>query len=150
MTSRRTRRGAQAVEFALVLPVVMLIASGVIDYGQYFNRDMEVLTAARDAARSASAMENALGDPSPCALADEVVDEHLTPSGLATGAQVTVQVVDVTDGAASDRVVRVDVSVPYTSPFGLFSVSPSAHTSSATMRLRDQTYATCGPTTVNL
>ena len=34
---KKNRRGAAAIEFALLLPVMMTILLGIIEYGLYFN-----------------------------------------------------------------------------------------------------------------
>lgn len=43
--------GAAAVEFALLLPVLLIILLGIIDFGLYFYNDLQLTHAARDAAR---------------------------------------------------------------------------------------------------
>jgi Flp pilus assembly pilin Flp len=45
--------GAAAVEFALVLPVLVLILFGIIDYGLYFNASLQSRWGVHDAARAA-------------------------------------------------------------------------------------------------
>jgi Flp pilus assembly protein TadG len=49
---RRARdRGAAAVEFALILPVLLLIVFGIIDFGRMLNAQITTNQAAREAAR---------------------------------------------------------------------------------------------------
>jgi Flp pilus assembly protein TadG len=50
---RRNERGASAVEFALVLPIFMLIVFGIIVYGMVFAQSLSLSNSARQAARSA-------------------------------------------------------------------------------------------------
>ncbi|QZY28705.1 TadE/TadG family type IV pilus assembly protein [Nocardioides coralli] len=47
-------RGAAAVEFALVVPLLIMLVFGIIDFGYLINRVSVVNNAARDAARVAS------------------------------------------------------------------------------------------------
>ncbi len=58
MNRRRTHaaddRGAVAVEFALVLPILLLLVFGIIDVGYMLNRDTMINNVSRDAARVAS------------------------------------------------------------------------------------------------
>src|ERR1019366_8429131 len=44
-------RGAAAVEMALVLPMLLLVLFGLIDFGRGFNAQMQVTQAAREAVR---------------------------------------------------------------------------------------------------
>lgn len=50
----RDERGAVAVEFALIMPTLLLLVFGVIEFGFMLNRDMIVGNASRDGARLAS------------------------------------------------------------------------------------------------
>lgn len=53
--SRATRdRGAAAVEFALVLPLLLILVFGIIDFGFMVNRASLINNAARDGAREGS------------------------------------------------------------------------------------------------
>jgi Flp pilus assembly protein TadG len=48
----REERGAEAVEFALVMPVLMLVVFGIITYGMVFAQSLSLSNAARQASRS--------------------------------------------------------------------------------------------------
>jgi Flp pilus assembly protein TadG len=52
-------RGATAVEFALVLPLLLLLVCGIIDFGRALNAQITLTQAAREGARL-----EAFGDPS--------------------------------------------------------------------------------------
>ncbi|MBM6405978.1 pilus assembly protein [Phycicoccus sp. CSK15P-2] len=52
MAHRRDDRGAAAVEFALVLPVLVLLMGGIVDYGRYFFTQVQLTNAAREGARA--------------------------------------------------------------------------------------------------
>ena len=54
----RDQRGAVAVEFALIMPMLCLLVFGIIEFGFMLNRDMIVGNASRDGARAGS-----LADP---------------------------------------------------------------------------------------
>lgn len=47
----RSERGAAAVEFALVLPMLLLIMLGIIELGRAYNVQISLTHAAREAAR---------------------------------------------------------------------------------------------------
>jgi len=50
----RRERGAAAVEFALVFPMLLVLLFGIIDFGMLVNTNVIVANASRDAARTAS------------------------------------------------------------------------------------------------
>ncbi len=49
--SRRDDRGAAMVEFAIVLPVLLLILMGIIEFGRAYNAQVSIQAAAREGAR---------------------------------------------------------------------------------------------------
>jgi Flp pilus assembly protein TadG len=51
---RTDQRGAAAVEFALVVPLLLMLVFGIVDFGYMVNRVSLVNNAARDAAREGS------------------------------------------------------------------------------------------------
>jgi Flp pilus assembly protein TadG len=53
--NRRSDRGAAAVEMAIVLPLLLLVVFGVIDFGRAYNARILVTSAAREGARVAAA-----------------------------------------------------------------------------------------------
>lgn len=56
------RSGQALVEFALILPLLLLVLLAIITYGLFINADVTVQQAARIGARSA-ALGNLLGCP---------------------------------------------------------------------------------------
>lgn len=50
----RRESGAALVEMALVLPILLILIFGMIDFGLYFYNDLQLTQVARDAARYAS------------------------------------------------------------------------------------------------
>ena len=50
---RRDQEGAAAVEFALLLPLLVLLLFGMIEFGLAFNTRIQATNAAREAARQA-------------------------------------------------------------------------------------------------
>lgn len=49
--STTRQRGAAAVEFALILPLLLFMVLGVIDYGVFFGQNISLQNAAREGAR---------------------------------------------------------------------------------------------------
>jgi Flp pilus assembly protein TadG len=60
--SQDRERGAVAVELALVLPILVLLLFGIIEFGRAYNAKIELQGAVRDGAR-ALAIGPAAGDP---------------------------------------------------------------------------------------
>lgn len=54
----RSERGASAVEFAIVLPVLLLVIAGIVDFGRYFFTQIQVTNAAREGVRAAIVLPN--------------------------------------------------------------------------------------------
>ena len=50
----RRQRGAAAVEFALIAPILFVLVFGIIDFGLYINANAVVTNATREGARAAS------------------------------------------------------------------------------------------------
>src|SRR3954453_23710032 len=50
--SARDERGAAAVEFALVTPLLLVILFGIVDYGIWFSDSISARQAVRDGARA--------------------------------------------------------------------------------------------------
>lgn len=69
---RRDDTGAVAVEFALLLPLLLLLVLGTIQYGSYFYSSQAGSDIARDAARRA-----AVGDPVSCADFKAIVQDGI-------------------------------------------------------------------------
>ncbi len=49
----RSERGAELIEFALVLPILLLVFAGIVDFALMFQRYLTVSNAAREGARIA-------------------------------------------------------------------------------------------------
>lgn len=50
----KTRKGQSLVETALVLPIIILVLTGIIDFGLLFNTYLQVSNASREGARVAA------------------------------------------------------------------------------------------------
>lgn len=54
----RDDRGAAAVEFALLLPVLILVIGGIVDFGRAYFENVILTNAAREGARAAVVIRN--------------------------------------------------------------------------------------------
>jgi len=93
-STRRRSRGQSLAEFALVLPVFLLVLTGIIDFGLLLYSRMTVINATREGARAAvTQIKDPLGIP---AIVQNAVVGADTGLGLTTGS-VTVVCVAGTD-----------------------------------------------------
>lgn len=134
---RRTlRRGATAIEFALLLPVFCAILFGVIEYAWVFYQQSNVVAATRDALRLAVTLPKT-NDPEPAVAAFDEVRTKLTGFGYSTD-QLDAATIDATyNGSTPDETLTVAVSMPYQPIIGLVS-TPVSINATMTMRLELQ------------
>lgn len=111
----RRRRGQAIVEFALVLPIFLLLLFGAIEFGRAFFVLHLMANAAREGAREASLPNKTVSD------VESAVDGFITGVGLDTSQRTTTIGVipagctepDETPLADADSGDRVRVSVAY-------------------------------------
>jgi Flp pilus assembly protein TadG len=121
--NRRRRRGAAAVEFAVVLLPMWTIVMGIIECGRLMSAETILVNAAREGARLAVLSGSTMGT-STSTGATEVnyrVREFLDSASISSSAAtVTVtdldntSIADLTSASAGDR-IQVSVSIPFTS-----------------------------------
>jgi Flp pilus assembly protein TadG len=93
-TRRRQERGAVAVEFGLIFPLLVLLVFGLIDFGFMLNRDTLINNASRDGARVAS-LDGTYADTL------SAVKGELSRSGLSTTSPTTVITIDCADASGN-------------------------------------------------
>jgi Flp pilus assembly protein TadG len=101
-------RGAAAVEFALVLPLLLLLIFGIIDFGRMLNAKITLTEAAREAARSAALQTAADG---------------IARAAAMTGAIGTTSptVTDCTDDSADEAVATITYNFRFVTPIGFMA-----------------------------
>lgn len=128
-------RGQATVEFALILPVLLLLILGIIEFAKAWNLGQIATDAVREGARR-------------CVLADNTVynsawvDVDIRNRMAAAGVPTTVPTVEFSSpGAAagaecenSDQPVTITLRIPYSWMFFNTVFSPITLTSSFTMR----------------
>ncbi|MBW2258597.1 MAG: pilus assembly protein [Deltaproteobacteria bacterium] len=130
--TRRSRRGSRAVEFALILPVLLAFLFGIMDYGWFFNQQIAISGAVRDGARAGSTTpQDEGGDP--VLAAEQAVARALAAAGF----RGEVQLDAALEGDAPDQAIRVAVSAPYDGLTGFVPV-PGYVAAQLTMRMEDQ------------
>jgi len=110
---RRARRdgGVAAVELALVLPLVLLLVLGMIDYGWYFFVDLAATNAAREGARVATTWPGACPNSDAIAAGAAAVSASMDRIGLAGKTQVSASCGAAPGG--TDPQFRFDVRVDF-------------------------------------
>lgn len=125
MLRRRMRDddGVAALEFGLVLPLLMIILMGIIDYGHVYFVQLTMTNAAREGARVGATRD--AGDAAPAAIA--AAEAYLADAGIAA----TVAATTPTDASPA---VQVSIALsPYQPLVGLVP-TPAELNASATMR----------------
>ena len=102
--SRKNRRGAAVVEFALVVPVFILLVFGMIEFGRAVMVQQVLVNASREGARQAVLDGTTLNE------VQDRIDVYLDASSI-NGATVTVD--PAPQVATFGQPVTVTVSVPF-------------------------------------
>lgn len=128
----RPRRGAAAVEFALTLPIVLVVATAILDYSWFLNRSADVLTAVREGARHGATIEQ---DDDPVGEAIARTTASLANYGVECGGgcEVNAELREL-DGLAT---IYVEARVAYEPMVGLVP-TPENMGATLTMALEDQ------------
>lgn len=86
---RRRLGGAAAVEFALILPMFMVMLLGMIDWGWWFYVDLAATNAVREGARAATTWAGACPNADALAAGEQTVNQYLTNFKIVDHATVT-------------------------------------------------------------
>jgi Flp pilus assembly protein TadG len=97
------RRGAAVVEFAVVLPLLLTILFGIIEYGWVFMVRQTLQTAAREGCRLAVLQTTT----EPYTNVLDRVSQVMGPTGLTT------YTVTMTHATSTNPVESVEVTIPY-------------------------------------
>ena len=96
-------RGIATLEFVIIMPVLLILLFGVMEYGWMLTKSGEVVNAAREGARAGARADAVNGD------INSVVDERMTQAGMGGAGYTTT----ITNAATVGDPVTVEVSVPY-------------------------------------
>lgn len=125
-----SERGAAMVEFAIVLPVFLLIAWGVIDFGRLFFTSNSLANAVREGGRYAAVLQDPIGS---AAAVKTKVKQSFVPFGgpSLTDAEISI---DTTTIAGGVIVTITGYPAPVLTPLSAVIGSTSTMTRSATFR----------------
>jgi Flp pilus assembly protein TadG len=96
---RNQERGAVAVEFAILLPLLLMLVLGTIEFGRAYNAQITLTNAARDGVRvmaitnvAADAKKAAKDAAASVSSAIPISDVTLSSTSCSTGSQVTLTI----------------------------------------------------------
>lgn len=139
---RRGQRlgGAAAIEFALLLPVLVLLAMGIVEYGWMLYERSECTRAVREGVRYAVVMPSS-GTPDPATIAKTRATTVLAGLGIdTTDATFTTKYDDLTkDAKATNDTLTLRLKLRYRPVTGGLVPTPSNLQVSMSMMLQDGT-----------
>lgn len=106
-------RGAVAVEFALILPVLLLIVVGTIEFGRVYSQVQVYNGAAREGARCAAVMATAFAECNTLAEVQARIDAASDPYADPPAATITPAT------GCTDDTIGQDVNVSWNQPMSI-------------------------------
>jgi len=136
----RRRRGSNAVEFALTLPILITLLLGLVDYGWFFLRQALIVNAAREAVRAGSLQSPADTDASgQCSTCIDEAKADFQTLLTAYGIPVAPGLVNPTVVAVSGTcALSLAPSIPFT-PLAGFVPTPAEYDVNTIMFLQNVT-----------
>ena len=108
----RRERGAELIEFALVLPLILILLMGIFDFGLAFQRYEVITNAAREGARLGSLEANYTTTD-----IQNRVNDYVRMAGLPGTATTTVTDVSLSVGGVTQAAREVTVTYPHSFSF---------------------------------
>jgi Flp pilus assembly protein TadG len=122
-TKRNTRRneeGQAMVEFAMILPILITLVFGIIQFGILFNHSLTLTDAVRTGARQAAVSRTLPGDP--IQQAKNRVKSAAAGSLTLTDSEITVTPKNLTGGATFEQGGDVTVTATYPYTINIFGI----------------------------
>jgi Flp pilus assembly protein TadG len=110
----RIEKGQAMVEFAIVLPILLMLVFGIIQFGILFNRSLTVADAVRAGARQGAVSRTLPGGPAAQRAAAEARVRSAAAGSLSDAGDPTALVVTVTSTFAQGSDITVKATYPYT------------------------------------
>lgn len=110
---RRDRRGQALIEFALVMPLLLLFLVGIIEFGRGWNDHQVITDAAREAARRCVIADNNVTQDSVV----NVAKSAMAAAGINTAPPVSISVVGFARPNPTGEPCTVSIQLPYTFVF---------------------------------
>lgn len=119
----KSEKGQSLVEFALIVPVLILLLLGIIDFGRIFHAYLTIDHAGREAARAASIGKNV-------AEIKSVAVNKASSIGLTSG-----QVQVVTGPSGTDATITISYPITFLTPLIGSIAGPLTLTDATVMRV---------------
>jgi Flp pilus assembly protein TadG len=118
--AKRSRhdRGAAAVEFALVMPLLLILVLGIVEFGRAFNIQTTLSAAAREGVRT-MALQNSES------AARTSTKSAAAPAVVLTDGQISVSAACPAAGTNPSATVTVTVTYPLTFITDFFGTAPA-------------------------
>lgn len=104
------RRGAALVEFAIVLPLLLTVLFGIVEFGQLFKVRLSAQQAAREACRIAVLQSTAKPYTTTSGPVMQKIQQIMTAAGVRT---YNAGMVQITEDTTANPAVTITVTVPY-------------------------------------
>jgi Flp pilus assembly protein TadG len=130
---QRLRRGASAVEFALTLPLLIVMISAIVDLTWFLQQETSLLQGVREGVRVGA---STVAENDPLGTARLHTEDALKSLGIDCAA-VDCDITASVDTSGALDLITLAAVVPYEAPFGLLP-SPEDLRASLTMALEDQ------------
>ena len=114
MACTRSEDGAVAVEFALLLPILIMLILGILEFGLAYNAQITVTNAAREGVRTMAIQNNT----SAAKTAVQTVSSTLNPA--ITNTEITITVSNGTTACTGGSTATVAVQYPFHFLTGFF------------------------------
>lgn len=111
----RSEEGAAAVEFALVVPLLLALLFAIIEFGTAYNAQILVTNAAREAVRAANVAEGGADESARLAAAEAAASASLAAVGVEMTSMTFSQALDC--AAPTMQTVTIDVEKPLLTGF---------------------------------
>jgi Flp pilus assembly protein TadG len=122
---RGAKRGAAAVEFALILPLFMTLLFCTLDYGWMFFQQLAITSAAREGARSGALAAEGSTDAQIRTLVSASVNAYLTANTIPL-ADVTTTTTFIAASGSTPKTVSVNVRLFFRPIVGVFFLPNNA------------------------
>ena len=118
------RRGANAIEFALCMPVFVLIAAGTVDFAWLFYHRSTVDAALGEGCREGSLVDPMLGNPE--SAAETALVDALEANGLECASVACVASASIV-GSMPDTSVHCELDITFDPLFGILAGDQHMH-----------------------